>query len=202
MNSQTFGEKIKALRKKHHYSLKYVSEQVNYNATSLSKVEQNKRTAPERIVEPLAKLFKIDEKELVLKYLSEKLFYAVKHSDYAEEIVEIVAKRVRKEGKGTQVIKDKKEIIKSIKHYFRNKPIEKAWLFGSFARNQEISYDSDIDILVEFKRPHKISLFDIIQWKYDLADKTGREVDLVEKGTIKLAIKENIQKESVLVYES
>jgi len=62
MNSQTFGEKIKALRKAHNYSLKYVSEQINYNATSLSKVEKNLRTAPERIVIPLAKLYQYAQK--------------------------------------------------------------------------------------------------------------------------------------------
>jgi len=201
MNSQTFGEKIKALRKAHNYSLKYVSEQIGYNATSLSKVEKNLQTAPERIVVPLAKLFHLDEKELILKYLSQKMFYSIKHSDYAEEVVQIVEKRIRKEGKGTQIVKDKKEIITSIKHYFQDKPIEKAWLFGSFARNQVISYDSDIDILIEFKEPNRISLFDLMQWKFDLADKTGREVDLVERRTIKPAIKENIHKESILVYE-
>jgi len=64
-----------------------------------------------------------------------------------------------------------------------------------------ISYDSDIDILIEFKEPNRISLFDLMQWKFDLADKTGREVDLVERRTIKPAIKENIHKESILVYE-
>ncbi len=40
-------------------------------------------------------------------------------------------------------------IIDKISHYFLNQPIEKAWLFGSFARSQENS-QSDIDILVNF----------------------------------------------------
>ena len=38
--------------------------------------------------------------------------------------------------------------IKLIKSYFEDKPVLRAYLFGSFSRN-DASKDSDIDILVE-----------------------------------------------------
>ena len=34
-----------------------------------------------------------------------------------------------------------------ISNYFKSKPVEKAWVFGSFSRGEE-TRDSDVDILV------------------------------------------------------
>lgn len=38
-------------------------------------------------------------------------------------------------------------IINKVREFFKTKPIEKAWLFGSFSRGEE-GPDSDVDILV------------------------------------------------------
>ena len=38
-------------------------------------------------------------------------------------------------------------IANTISEYFKTKPVEKAWIFGSFSRNEERE-DSDIDIAV------------------------------------------------------
>lgn len=200
MKSQTFGERIKDLREQHGYSLKYVSMKIQYNASSLSKIEKNKLVAPEKIIKPLSIVLKINYKELIVKYLSEKVYYQIKDSIYAEEVLTIVEKRIRKEGRGTQIVKKREDVIQLIKLYFDNKPIEKAWLFGSFARNTDISYDSDIDILVQFKKPNKITLFDIVNMRNELMERTGREIDLVEKGQELKMMNEGIQKEKVLVY--
>lgn len=200
MKSQTFGEQIKYLRKKLNYSLQYVSDELNISVSSLSKIEDNKEKAPERMVKPLAKILETSYKELMVKYLSEVVYYQIRNSDYSEEALEIVQKRLKKEGKGTQESKDKDDIIDLIKIYFNSKPIEKAWLFGSFAKNTEVSYDSDIDILVEFKKPNKITLFDLIEMKDDLSKKTGREIDLVEKGQELKSFRSEIDKNKILVY--
>lgn len=200
MKSQTFGEKIKYLREKNGYSLKYVGAQIKYDAAALSKIEKNQKTAPEKIIKPLSKVLKIAYKELMIKYLDEKIFYAIKNADYATEALKVVEKRLKKEGMGTREVKAKEEIINLIRSYFNNKPIEKAWIFGSFARNTSLSFDSDIDILIQFKRPNKITLFDIIEMKKDLSDKTGREIDLVEEGQALNSIKKEIEKEKILVY--
>lgn len=200
MRSRTFGETIKMLRKKHKYSLKEVGEYIKYNASSLSAVEKNNKRAPEEIIRPLSEILKVDYKKLMIKYLSEKVFYEVKNSDYAQEALKVVMNRLKKEGKGTQEVKDKEDILKEIKIYFSKKPINKAWIFGSFARNSDISFDSDIDILVEFEKPNKITLFDLIEMKNELSDKTGREIDLVEEGQELKSMSHQIQGEKVLVY--
>lgn len=202
MKSQTFGEKLKELRLDLNYTLKYVGEEISYNPRLLSKVEKNEKQIPEHLIKPLAKLYQTSYKKLMLRYLSEKIYYNIRTSDYAAEALEIVKKRLKKEGKGTQIEKSKEVIFESIKTYFSTKPVEKAWVFGSFAHKKAISKDSDIDILVTFKKPHKITLFDIIQMKEELSLKTGREIDLVEEGQELQSIKQIINQERILVYAS
>jgi len=202
MKSQTFGEKLKELRINLNYSLKFVGEKINYNPKLLSKIEKNEKKAPERIIKDLSKIYNTPYKTLIVKYLSENIYYQVRHSELADEILSTVKRRIKKEGKGTQIRKSKDKIFESIKNYFSDKPIEKAYIFGSFARNTSISLDSDIDILVVFKKPNKITLFDLIQMKEELSDETGRAIDLVEEGQELKSIKNAIQKEKILVYAS
>jgi len=202
MKSQTFGEKIKDLRTNLGYTLKFVGEEIGHSPELLSKIERNEKEAPESIIEDLAKIYKVSHKELMTKYLSESIYYKIRTSEYADEVLNIIKRRLKKEGKGTQVKKSRDKIFESIKDYFSGKPVEKAYVFGSFARNTSISADSDIDILLVFKKPNKITLFDLIQMKDELADKTGREVDLIEEGQELQSIKDVIQKEKVLVYAS
>lgn len=201
MKSQTFGEFIKTARLKQGYTLKKVAEQISINAAALSKVERNLQTAPETIIEPLAKTLQIDFRTLMVKYIIEKVYYNIKHLDYAKEAMEVVVKRLEKEGQGTIEVKPRAEILQAINHYFFSKPVEKAWIFGSFARNSNISFDSDIDILIQLKKPHNLTLFDLIEIKNELADKTGRAIDLVQKGTELTSFKDAIDKEKILVYK-
>lgn len=202
MKSQTFGERLKELRMSLNYTLKFVGERIEYNPRLLSKIEKNEKKAPQEIIMALSKLYKTSYKELVTKFLSEEIYYQIRNFGYTDEVLETVKKRLKKEGKGTDREISRDEIFESIKSYFSDKPIKKAWVFGSFARNTTVSKDSDIDILVAFKKPNKITLFDLIQMKEELSDKTGREIDLVEEGQELKSFKKVIQKERVLVYAS
>lgn len=202
MKSQTFGERIKELRLSLNYTLKFVSKEIGISTRLLSRIEKNLKQVPEDIIKDLSAIYKVSYKELFIKYLSESIYYKVRSSEYADEVLNIVKKRIKKEGAGTKFEKSKEAILLSIKSYFSSKPIEKAWVFGSFARNTSISKDSDIDIMVVFKKPNKVSLFDIIQMKEELKDKTGREIDLVEEGQELNSFKNTIKKERLLVYAS
>lgn len=51
--------------------------------------------------------------------------------------------------------------------YFSNKPVNKAYLFSSFVKN-ELKNEIDIDILVEFRKEDKVDLFEFIKMKLDL----------------------------------
>ncbi|NJO03421.1 MAG: hypothetical protein HC880_18610 [Bacteroidia bacterium] len=155
--------------------------------------------ALERIVQPLARVLNEDYKELQVKFLSEKLYYLLKNQDYAQEALEIAQRRLEKEGKGTQRVLSREAIIQKIRGYFKENPVEKAWLFGSFAHN-EPRYDSDLDILVRFKQPNQLDIFDYITLVQDLEEISGRKVDLVEEGFLLTHVQENVEREKVLIY--
>ncbi|MEK7459837.1 MAG: nucleotidyltransferase family protein [Patescibacteria group bacterium] len=71
-------------------------------------------------------------------------------------------------------------------------------LFGSFSRgeNKQIS---DIDILVNFKKP--ISLFDHAGLELELEKKTGKKIDLVTERGLSKYIKPFIMKDLITLYE-
>ena len=74
-------------------------------------------------------------------------------------------------------------LTRKIADYFKTQPVNRAWLFGSFARGEETA-DSDIDILVEYDENAHISLLAISHMMGELERSTGRRVDLIEDGCL------------------
>ena len=92
-------------------------------------------------------------------------------------------------------------ILPKIREYFKGKPVKKAWLFGSFSRNEETE-TSDIDILVDYDESKEvISLFKMGGMLMDLSHITGRQVDLVEINGITDFAKASIDRDKILIYE-
>lgn len=91
-------------------------------------------------------------------------------------------------------------IIPKIKEYFTTQPIVKAWLFGSFSRGEETE-NSDVDILVDFDKDARIGLFKYAGIYGDLKELLGREVDLVQNGTLKAFAVESAEQDKILIYE-
>ena len=91
-------------------------------------------------------------------------------------------------------------ISNKLKSFFPAYPIEKAWLFGSYARGEETD-SSDVDVLVKFDEKAGVSLFDYIGIKLDLEKNLEKNVDLVEDGFLLKYAKETADKDKVLVYE-
>jgi len=92
------------------------------------------------------------------------------------------------------------KINKKISDFFANQPIEKAWVFGSYARNEETPI-SDIDILVSFSENAKITLFTYVRIVNDLQRITGKKIDLVEEGQLKPFAYKSAEQEKLLIYE-
>lgn len=79
--------------------------------------------------------------------------------------------------------------------------IERAYLFGSFARGA-FGDDSDIDVRVELDRSVSFNLRDLSRFAKEVERGTGRECNVVSARVIKnLALAEAIEREKVLVYE-
>ena len=90
----------------------------------------------------------------------------------------------------------------TISSYFATQPVQKAWLFGSYARGEETA-DSDVDILVVFDKDggKSISLLKHIKIALELEDILGKKVDLITEGTLMPFAQETAEKDKILIYE-
>lgn len=88
--------------------------------------------------------------------------------------------------------------IELIKNYFQDKPIIKAYLFGSVVRNTADN-ESDIDILVELDYSKSIGLL-FVRMQRELGELLGRKVDLVSTKGISKYISPTVNKERQLIY--
>lgn len=95
---------------------------------------------------------------------------------------------------------DKTNILNYLKeHYFEFKDkygIDSLYLFGSFARNEQL-VDSDIDLLVEFKKTPDLLTF--IELEEYLSTSLQNSVDLVPKRKLKAEIRDQILKEAIAI---
>ncbi len=76
--------------------------------------------------------------------------------------------------------------------------VQRVALFGSFVRGEE-SLESDIDLLVKFKKP--IGLLNLVGVELELSERLNRKVDLVTEGALSKYIRPYVEKEKVMLYE-
>ncbi|MBL1215309.1 MAG: nucleotidyltransferase [Ignavibacteriae bacterium] len=90
-------------------------------------------------------------------------------------------------------------LIQKIRQFFESKPVLRAYLFGSEARN-ESAESSDIDILVELDYSAPIGL-EFLKMKIDLEDLLQKKVDLLSIPGVSKYIKPFIDQDKILIYE-
>ena len=94
---------------------------------------------------------------------------------------------------------DRNDIL-IITRYFADKPVRRAYVFGSFSRNTATEY-SDVDILVELDYSKHIG-FGFVQMKLDLEKQLQKPVDLVSSEAVSRHLLPFIEKDKQLIYES
>jgi uncharacterized protein len=86
-----------------------------------------------------------------------------------------------------------------LQQFFSNKPVKKAYLFGSYARNQATS-DSDIDILIELDYAQPIGM-KFFTFQHELEDLLNMKVDLVTSDGLSKYVKPFIDNDKIMIYE-
>ena len=92
-----------------------------------------------------------------------------------------------------------KEVQEIVANYFKNQPVLKAWLFGSYARGEQTPL-SDVDILVVLDRSKPIGFKFFGMWN-DLETLLDRPVDLVTEGSLLPFAVESANRDKILIYE-
>ena len=91
-------------------------------------------------------------------------------------------------------------MMNQVQRYLAGIPVVKAWVFGSFARGEETA-QSDLDLLVDYDKAAKLSLLDAVRFKLDLERIIGREVDMIENGSLKPFAVPSAEHDKYLIYE-
>jgi len=198
IKTETFGELIRKNRTDHKLPLRKVAAYLDIDQAILSKIERGKRLATRDQVLGLARYFKIDKDSLLVSWLSDKIV-----DELADESNSLQALQVAEEKMLYTVNRkaDRGWILKKIRNTLIDFPlIEKAWLFGSFARKDDTA-DSDIDILIDVTPEKPFTLFNMAEIQERLNHSVHRKVDLVMLRALRSKVKERIQADLILVYE-
>lgn len=92
------------------------------------------------------------------------------------------------------------ELARKAALFFKDKPVKKAYIFGSAARGEE-NPSSDLDILVDLDYEKGADFFSFLDMQEQLTTLLGTDVDLVSSNGLSPHIKPQIDLEKRLIYE-
>ena len=97
-----FGDLIRANREKEEMLLRHLSAQLDIDTAMLSKIERGEKIAKREHVKQLAKILKLDYKELMALWLADKVFLLVENEDQALQALKVAEKKVANSTKNTK----------------------------------------------------------------------------------------------------
>jgi predicted nucleotidyltransferase len=83
--------------------------------------------------------------------------------------------------------------------YFADKPVKRAWLFGSYARN-EANEESDIDVLIDMDDNSRVGLR-YLAWHEDIEKLVNKKVQVVSLNALSHHLRPFIDADKWLLYE-
>ncbi len=196
MSTESFADIIRRLRKEQKLPLRKVAAMTDMDTAILSKLERGQRRATRKQVENLAECFHVDLNSLLVAWLSDGVLYQLQDEDVAEEALQVAEAKVayflsRKLGNSN--------ILNRLKAGIKKFPlVQKAWIFGSFARGD---YDSQSDIDIALQTDEKFSYFDLAEIQYQLELLVNRKVDVGFIDSFEPNVLKNVTPDLKLIYE-
>ena len=89
------GEQIRKLREGKGMPLRKVAAELDIDQSILSKIERGERKASKDQIVKIASIFEVDEKELLINYLSDKVIYELKGEDLAEDALKLAERKIQ-----------------------------------------------------------------------------------------------------------
>ena len=193
---ESLGETIRKLREERELPLRTVAAYLDIDQAILSKIERGQRNASREQVVKLATFFKAKEDDLLVQWLSDKLVSEVEDEDMALKALQVAEEKIEYK---TFIKTDRKETLLKLKKVLKQfNEIEKAWIYGSFSR-QEDGPKSDIDIAVQ--TGNSFSYFDLAEVQFKAEELVNRKVDIGFIDSFKPYIFEHVKPDLKLIYE-
>ncbi|MDE3182088.1 MAG: helix-turn-helix domain-containing protein [Bacteroidota bacterium] len=192
----SFGDNIRKLRENKELPLRTVAAFLDIDQAILSKIERGQRKSTREQVVKLAKYFKVKENDLLVAWLSDKLVYELEDEEMALKALQVAEEKV-----AYAAFKkiDRRDTLKKLKNGLKKFPlIEKAWIYGSFAREDD-GPKSDVDIALQTN--DTFTYFDLAEVQHQLENSINRKIDVGFMDSFKPYILEHVKPDLKLIYE-
>ena len=193
---QHIGDIIRSLRLEKGYPLRKVAAFLDIDQAILSKIERGQRKITKQQVIQLAKFFGYSKKEMLVAYLSDIIINEIGEDEYAKEALKVAEERIKY--MSFKTLDRSKLIGKIVKILKRFPKVSKAWIYGSFSR-EDNGPGSDIDIAV--RTDEGFSYFDLAEIQYQLGNEVKRKIDIGFLDSFRVNILENVKEDLKLIYE-
>lgn len=91
----SIGGQIRKLREDQGLPLRKVAAELDIDQSILSKIERGERKASKEQIIQIARIFKVDEKELLINYLSDRVLYDLKDEELASDALKVAEKKIK-----------------------------------------------------------------------------------------------------------
>lgn len=95
MSKETIGDKLRKLREENQMPLRKVAALLDIDVSILSKMERGERPLSKEVVTKLAKIYKHDEEELTVLYLSQKIVNEYGNEDLALKAMQVAEEQIK-----------------------------------------------------------------------------------------------------------
>ena len=92
---ETFGELIRHCREEKSLPLRKVAAHLDLDTSTLSKIEKNQRNATREHIPKLAELFALDEQELLIIFLSDRVAYQLAEELNSEQVLRVAEEKIK-----------------------------------------------------------------------------------------------------------
>ncbi len=193
-----FGKIIRRHRLERNLPLRKVAAYLDIDQAILSKIERGKRKATREQVLGLARFYQMDQEDLLVAWLSDQIVQQLDHENNSLKVLQAAEEKI---AYSTFQKSERKGIINKIRATLHEFPaIERAWIFGSFARKEDGPV-SDVDILIDVQNDIPFTLLDISEIQEKLKRCINMKVDLVMRRALRPDVMERIKQDLRLIYE-
>jgi len=91
----SIGEQIRKLREDQRLPLRKIAAELDIDQSILSKIERGERKATKELIIQIARIFNVNEKELLINYLSDRVLYDLKDEDLATDALKVAEKKIK-----------------------------------------------------------------------------------------------------------
>lgn len=94
LKNTTLGEHLRKLRETVGLSLREVAANINIDSSLLAKIERNERPPTKQQIKSIASFFKVDEKKLLIEFLSDQIAYRILDEDADLNVLKVAEEKV------------------------------------------------------------------------------------------------------------